>query len=268
MSSKLTALNQKITDSSSPLLMTHVVLGYPTLEKSLELVKVMAGSGASIVELQIPFSDPIADGTSIMKASEEALKNGVKTKDIFSSIDTLSKELDIPLLIMSYYNLVLNCKDFVKKAKDSGADGLIVPDISPGESNDSFYDDCNELKMPVIPLVTPVTEDKRIEKIAKNFSTETNPSPFVYCVSTTGTTGAREQLPKELPAYLEKIKKYFNMPRAVGFGISSKEQVRALKGKAELAIIGSAVINVIKKSESENLDLSKEVGNFVKDVLS
>lgn len=268
MTPKLKTLEDKISNSSSPLLMTHVVLGYPSLEKSIELVKVMADSGSSIVELQIPFSDPIADGTSIMKASEEALKNGIRTKDIFSSIESLSKELDVPLLIMSYFNLVLNCESFVKKAKESGADALIVPDISPGESNDSFYDDCREFKIPVIPLVTPVTEDKRIEKIAKNFSKDINPAPFVYCVSTTGTTGARKELPDELPNYLKKIQKFFNMPRAVGFGISSKNQVRALKGKAEIAIIGSAIIDVIKKSQLEGLDLKKEVDTFIKEVLS
>jgi tryptophan synthase alpha subunit len=238
-----------------PALMTHVVLGYPSLEKSIELVQVMAENGAAIIELQIPFSDPMADGPSIMGACEHALSEGVTPLHCLDAMSKLSSKIDTPLLFMSYYNLVLNQKGFAKAASDAGCEGLIVPDITPGESKDSFFTECESESLPVIPLVSPITSETRMKQIASNSVS----APFVYCVSTTGTTGARDKLPEELPSYLENVKKHFPIPRALGFGISEKKHIEQLQGNAEIAIVGSAVINLIKESSNPN----NEVANFI-----
>jgi len=256
VASKLKKTLSTIKAGDYPALMTHVVLGYPSLEKSIELVKVMAESGAAIIELQIPFSDPMADGPSIMGACEHALAEGVTPGHCLEAMAKLSGETEAPLLFMSYYNLVLNQKTFAKEARQAGCEGLIVPDITPGESKDSFFTECEEENIPVIPLVSPVTSDDRLKQIAKTSST----APFVYCVSTTGTTGARDSLPKELPAYLNKVKEVFSVPRALGFGISEPAHIEQLQGNAEIAIVGSAVINLIKESS----DPTSKVSTFIK----
>jgi len=260
VASKLEKTLSTIKAGDYPALMTHVVLGYPSLEKSIELVKVMAENGAAIIELQIPFSDPMADGPSIMGACEHALAEGVTPNHCQEAMAKLSEETDIPLLFMSYYNLVLNQKNFAKEAKKSGCEGLIVPDITPGESKDSFFLECEEENLPVIPLVSPVTSDDRLMQIAKNSSN----APFVYCVSTTGTTGARDSLPEELPAYLGKVQKVFSVPRALGFGISEPAHIEQLQGNAEIAIVGSAVINLIKESSEPLSDVSKFIKKLSK----
>ncbi len=253
--SRLAKALSTIKTGDYPALMTHVVLGYPSLEKSIELVQVMAENGASIIELQIPFSDPMADGPSIMGACEHALSEGVTPSDCLEAMAKLSSKIETPLLFMSYYNLVLNQKGFAKAASDTGCEGLIVPDITPGESKDSFFTECDSENLPVIPLVSPITSETRLKQIANNSTS----APFVYCVSTTGTTGARDKLPEELPAYLNRVKENFSVPRALGFGISEKKHIEQLQGNAEIAIVGSAVINLIKESSNPNT----EVANFI-----
>ena len=260
MGTKLEKSLGRIPDLKKPLLMTHVVVGYPSLEESIELVEVMADSGAAFVELQIPFSDPIADGPTIMGACEEAIKRGTTPSDCLNAIETLAGKVDIPLLLMSYYNMVLNFPNFVSSARSAGCEGLIVPDISPGESKDSFFEECKNHKLPVIPLVSPVTSEERMKKI----SSHSELAPFVYCVSTTGTTGARNKLPEELPEYLEKVKNNFNLPRALGFGISEPKHIEQLKNHAEIAIVGSAVIDLIEKSKNPK----KELASFIKSLLA
>ncbi len=259
MGTKLEKSLSKLSSSKRPLLMTHVVVGYPSLEESIELVQVMADAGAAFVELQIPFSDPIADGPTIMGACEEAIKRGTTPADCMKAIETLSSKVEIPLLFMSYYNMVLNFPNFVDSAKSAGCEGLIVPDISPGESKDSFFEECKHHKLPVVPLVSPVTSEERMGKIASHSKL----APFVYCVSTTGTTGARDKLPAELPQYLEKVKSNFNLPRALGFGISEPKHIDSLENHAEIAIVGSAVIDLIAKSKNPKKDLEAFILSLV-----
>lgn len=230
----------------NPQLMTHVVLGYPTLKESIEIVKIMADAGVAAIELQIPFSDPIADGPTIMMANEVALKNGMRIKDSFKAMEKLSRAVDVPLLFMGYYNPLFcyGVKKFCKDASAAGCQGLIIPDVPPEEeSHEHFWEYCADYNLSPIPIATPVTSDARLRKLSRLTKTG-----FVYCVSVTGTTGARSSLPAELPSYLRRVRKIFKVPLAVGFGISKREHVRGLSGLAEIAVVGSAAIQLIKQT--------------------
>ncbi|MCL4128951.1 UNVERIFIED_CONTAM: hypothetical protein GTU68_051874 [Idotea baltica] len=228
--------------------MTHVVLGYPSLEESMDIVREMAKAGASIIELQIPFSDPMADGPTIMRANESALEKGCKVADCMSAMKTLAAELETPLLFMSYFNILFSygVEKFCKDAAEAGAAGMIVPDVPIEENQEGYWTHAKANGLAAIPLVSPITSDTRLQQIA-NVANDS----FVYCVSMTGTTGAAEAVPAELKEYLGRVKKTFSCPVAVGFGINSVEQVRALAGIADLAIVGSAMIKKIADKSSE-----------------
>lgn len=245
---KLEEIKQR---KNKPALMTHVVLGYPTLNASIKIVKAMAKAGADIIELQIPFSDPMADGPTIMAANEEAINNGLKVKDCFKAVKQLSKEVKVPLIFMSYYNILFRynkgkdgVKNFCKDAASAGIQGLIVPDVPPEENADGFWTYTKQYNLLAIPIVSPVSSNQRL-KVIKNFVKQ----GFIYCVSTTGTTGARKSLPPDLNSYLKKVKAEFKLPLAVGFGISTKEQVAAVCKIADIAIVGSAMIDQIRKQK-------------------
>ncbi len=239
-----------------PALMTHVVVGYPSLPKTIEIAMTMADAGASLIELQIPFSDPMADGPTIMRANEHALAGGTTPKDCMRVMETLSARVDVPLLFMSYFNLIhaygnqrgkSGLARFLADARSAGAQGMIVPDIPPEESHEGYWTLTYKNGLAAIPLVSPVSSETRLKKIAA-----ASKSGFVYCVSTTGTTGARKELPQDLRAYLQRIRRHFSQPLAVGFGISKREHIQILSGSAEIAIVGSAVINIIEKSSAKS----------------
>ncbi len=238
--------------SAKPALMTHVVLGYPSLQASMDIVCAMADSGARIIELQIPFSDPMADGPTIMQANERALSLGITPKDCMRAMSRLSSKLQVPLLFMSYFNLIhaygqkrpCSIRKFLSAASDAGAQGLIVPDVPIEEQGEGYWVLPREYGLVPIPLVSPLSSEKRLKKISAAAAAES----FVYCVSTTGTTGARAELPAGLESYLKKVKKFFSQPLAVGFGLSNPQQVSSLSGSAEIAIVGSAMISLIERT--------------------
>lgn len=244
-------------------LMTHVVVGYPSLEATEEVVRVMAENGADFVELQIPFSDPLADGPTIMKASEEALRNGTKVKDAFTLMRKLSAQVNIPLLFMSYYNIVFKygTEKFCKDTRSAGASGLIVPDIPlEEEGEEHFIENARKNDLYAIRVVSPAST---IERLKKNAEVAEG---FVYCMARQGITGAKKDLDPELVNYLERVKQVFDVPVAVGFGISKREHIEALRAHADVAIVGSAVIDVICKSRKN--EVGRNVGDFIKDLIS
>lgn len=252
---KLEATLQSISNDAKkqPAIMAHVVLGYPSLEESIELVLRMQDAGVSIVELQIPFSDPMADGPTIMMANEVALANGVRTKDCMAAMETLAAKSALPLLFMSYYNLAYcyagngrGLEAFCRDAASAGAQGLIIPDISPEERADGYWEYCQQYKLSAIPLVSPISSPQRLAKIKALAR-----GGFVYCVSTLGTTGTNVELGSELSEYLNKIRQEFEQPLAVGFGIASREQVKQIQGHAEIAIVGSATIRAMEKAKNK-----------------
>ncbi len=231
--------------SAYPLLMTHVVLGYPSAQESIDIVKVMADAGAGLIELQIPFSDPMADGPTIMSANEAALAGGIKVKDCMLIAEKLARAVDVPLLFMSYCNIVFRypggIKGFAKASASAGIQGCIVPDIPPEEVDEGYWTESVAAGVLPIPVVAPVSSDARLRTLAK-----VCPKSFVYAVSTTGTTGARQALPEDTKPYVNRVSKIFKRPVALGFGISSPEQVKALRGVADIAIVGSAMIDKLK----------------------
>jgi tryptophan synthase alpha chain len=228
-------------------LMTHVVVGYPTLDETINIVRTMAENGVDFVELQIPFSDPLADGTTIMKACEESLAHGTKVADAFRIMKTLSSEVSIPLLFMSYYNTVFRygVEEFCKDAKEAGASGLIVPDMPIDEEEEEhFYEFAKKYDLHTIQVMSPASTDERLEKNARIAN------GFVYCTARQGTTGAKTELDPTLVAYLNRVKQFVTTPIAVGFGISKREHIEALQGVADIAVIGSAIIDVVKKADA------------------
>lgn len=240
-------------------LMTHVVIGYPSLEDTVKIVKTMAENGADLIELQIPFSDPLADGPTIMKACEKSLANGTKVKDAFKIMGLLSSQLSIPLLFMAYYNTVfkIGAEKFCKDAKAAGAYGLIVPDMpidEEGEEHFLFY--CRKYNLHNIQVISPASTEQRLKKNANVAS------GFIYCTAHQGITGVKNQLDPTISAYLRKARKIFSVPIAVGFGISKKDHLKQLAPYADIAVIGSAIIDVINRSKENEIE--KEIKNFLK----
>ena len=232
-------------------LMTHVVVGYPTLADTETIVHVMEKTGVDFIELQIPFSDPLADGPTIMKACEASLAHGTKVKDAFVLATKLSKQIQTPLLFMSYYNTVCHygVEKFCEDAKKAGVSGLIVPDMPLEEEHEEHFTRYAEKNnLVVIRVISPAATEARLRKNAKVAK------GFVYCTARQGITGAKDALSKDLAGYLAKVKKYFSIPIAVGFGISKREHVVALEKYADIAVIGSAVIDVIARSQKENME--------------
>lgn len=242
---------EKIKKENRLGLMTHLVVGYPSLEVTESLVKVMENSGVDFIELQIPFSDPLADGPTIMRACEKALENGVKVKDAFELASRLYKQIKIPLLFMAYYNTVFKygTKKFCQDAKRVGISGLIIPDIPiEEEDQEHFIKYCKESGLKNVRVISPASTEERLQENAQVAD------GFIYCTARQGITGTEKALDPNVAKYLNTVKKYFKIPIAVGFGISNKERIEMIKPFADLAIIGSAIIDVINNSKEYELE--------------
>ncbi len=222
-------------------LIPFLTVGFPELGATSELVKALVEGGADIVELGVPFSDPLADGATIQHASQVALENGVTTKACLDTVARLRQEgVSVPLVLMGYYNpfFRFGLDSFCRRASAVGVDGLIVADLPPEEA-DPLKKLCQAHNLDLIFLVAPTSTEERIERICRMAS------GFIYCVSLTGVTGAREALPATLPETLARVRKHTTLPLAVGFGISRREHVEAVGKHADAAIVGSALIQVL-----------------------
>lgn len=227
--------------------MTHIVGGYPDLKKSEELVVQMDKAGVSFIEIQIPFSDPIADGPTIMQANQDALDAGITPNDCFELMERLKEKVKVPLLFMTYFNVVhhYGVEAFCKRAHEAGAYGLIVPDMPlDEEEQDHFIEFCEKYDLHAIQVISPLTPDRRLKKIAEVAS------GFVYCVARKGTTGVQADVSDSLGPYLKNVRKFISLPLAVGFGISSKEQVEQVLEHADIAVMGSKVIKLVNEGKS------------------
>lgn len=227
-------------------LMTHIVAGYPSMKECEEIALCMDKSGVSFIEIQIPFSDPIADGPTIMGANEKALLNGTTPNDCFELIKRLKKTVKAHILIMSYFNILFNygLEQFCRKAKELGIYGLIIPDIPMDEEkHDHYIEICKKHSLHSIQVISPITTVERLKKLRKVAS------GFVYCISTLGTTGERKELNPKLKDYLKKVRKIISLPLALGFGISSKDQAMEAAKSADIVVIGSKMINLYKKGK-------------------
>lgn len=236
----------------------YITSGDPDIESTHRLVMELERRGVDIVELGVPFSDPIADGPTIQAASERALKNGVNLEKILNLVRRIRIKSGIPIALMTYYNPVYRygIERFVKDARRFGADGVIVPDLPPEEAAELIrVSDRHDFKH--IFLLSPTSSQGRIHLVSKSSS------GFIYYVSLTGVTGAREKLPQEIVSNVRKIKKNTRKPVCVGFGISSPGQAKDIARIADGVIVGSAVIKIIEKNLNKK-DLVKKVGKFVK----
>jgi len=229
--------------------------GYPDLKTTKDLVKGLS-SKVDIIELGLPFSDPIADGPIIQESSQVALKNKIDTLKVFKLVKEIRESSSIPLCIMTYYNPVFcfGIERFIRESKKSGVDGLIIPDLPPEESKDILRI-AKKYDLNIIFFISPTTTFKRI-KLISNLA-----RGFIYYVSLTGVTGPREKLPADLVDNLKRIKKITKKPVCVGFGVSKKEQVKEIYKIADGVIVGSAIIKKIKENIKRQ-DLVKRVVDF------
>ncbi|MBI1372115.1 MAG: tryptophan synthase subunit alpha [Phycisphaera sp.] len=243
-------------------LMPFITAGYPDLEATAALLPAAQAAGASICELGIPFSDPIADGPVIQASMTEALRHGCHPADIFAMVRGLRDQLDLGLVAMVSYSIVfrIGVKKFVADAADAGFDGFIFPDL-PLEEADAVNRVVHDAGLTSTLLIAPTTPDDRAVAIAKASS------GFVYVVARTGITGERADLPEGLTARLEKLRGVTDLPIAVGFGVSKPEHVAAVTSVADAAIVGSAVVRRITDHLHEGpTKIAEHVGAFLSDL--
>lgn len=222
------------------LLMTHIVIGYPSLEASREMVRIMVEAGVDLMELQIPFSEPIADGPVIMKANQQALSNGVTVGQCLDFGRQMARRFAIPFLYMTYYNIpfTYGVSRFADHMKDAGLRGAIVPDLPPEEAAD-YLGAMVPRGLSPIYIFSPTTSATRMQTIARVAD------GFVYCVARKGVTGDQTEFSQRIDSYLRRCRKATPLPLAVGFGVSNQRDVAFLVGKADIAVIGTQAIKII-----------------------
>jgi tryptophan synthase alpha chain len=223
-------------------LMPYLMTGFPERDSALELAPALEAAGADLFELGVPFSDPLADGATVQRASERALANGVRLPFCLETAAALrARGVTAPLVLMGYFNpfLQYGLERFAADAVAAGVDGLIIPDLPPEEAGECQAA-CRAAGLDLILFVAPTTPDERIAQVARLAS------GFIYCVSLTGVTGARRELWSGLPDFLARVRRHTDLPLVVGFGISSAEHVRQVGAHAEGAICASALIDAIE----------------------
>ena len=234
-----------------------ITVGDPDLETTERVVHAAVGNGADLIELGIPFSDPTAEGPVIMKADEVALKAGTTTDKVFELTKKLRETITVPMVYMTYANVVFSygCEKFAQKASDAGIDGLILPDV-PYEEKEEFTEVFDRYGLDLISMIAPTSED-RIAMIAKEAK------GFIYMVSSLGVTGTRSEITTDISAMTDLVKKNSEVPCAVGFGISTPEQAAGMAELSDGAIVGSAIIKIIAKYGKE---AAGPVGEYVKEM--
>ncbi|MEE2708454.1 MAG: tryptophan synthase subunit alpha [Gemmatimonadota bacterium] len=239
-------------------LIPYISSGYPDLDTTRRFVLELERCGANIVELGVPFSDPVADGPTIQRASLRALQQGTTLKGIVETVTAIRNDSRIPIALMTYYNPVLafGVRKFCREAARAGVDGLIIPDLPPEEAGDLIAS-CREQNMATVFLVAPTSSEDRIAKI------DSYTTGFLYCVSLTGVTGARTSMGEDVPVFMETVRSRSTHPLAIGFGISTPVQAYEAAKLADGIIVGSAVINVIEQSETVE-EMVTGVGEFTK----
>jgi tryptophan synthase alpha chain len=222
-------------------LIPFFTIGFPDMGKSLELIQAAAGAGADLIEVGIPFSDPIADGPSIQFSSQEALRKGATLRGALEALASLSGDITVPLVIMSYYNPILSMgfEAFSGAAASVPVSGVIIPDLPPEEGS-GLENILRQRGIDTIYLAAPTSTKERIAMIADRSR------GFVYAVSVTGVTGTRRELPAELTSFLSELKDVAGKPVCVGFGISTVDHARLLAPQADGIIIGSAIVEIIR----------------------
>lgn len=226
-------------------IVAYITAGDPSLDASLKFVRALAEAGADVIELGVPFSDPLADGPTIQRASERALRSGTTLAGVLNLVRRIREFSQVPLVLFSYYNPILQMglERFASSAASAGADGVLATDLTPEESED-YRRILGVHHLDTIFLGAPTSTDERLAKIAACSS------GFLYLISRTGVTGAKDALPDDLPALIRRTRGVTQLPIAVGFGISLPGHVSVLGGLADAAVVGSALVSEIEKAQS------------------
>jgi tryptophan synthase alpha chain len=226
-----------------PIFMPYFPLGYPDLDTSIDVIEALAKNGADLIEVGLSFSDPLADGPVIQKATQVALEKGITIKKSLAAVAELRKRgVDIPLILMGYYNpmLAYGLEKFIHDAREAGADGFIIPDL-PMEESEEFENIAGDL--PLIRMLAPTSSPERMEMIARNAR------GFIYLVSVTGITGERKSLAEGLGDLIAQVRGHTSVPVCVGFGIGTPEQAKEVGKMADGVIVGTACVRTIGGSE-------------------
>jgi tryptophan synthase alpha chain len=227
--------------------MPFFTIGYPDLPTSLTVIEMLVAAGADAIEIGVPFSDPLADGPTIQHASQVALNNGITLPECIRAVRTLRERgVSVPLIMMGYVNPIMayGYERFVSDAAAAGVNGIIVPDL-PIEEADELLAHCATHNLALTPLLAPTSTPERIRQVTRHAR------GFVYLVSVTGVTGARDTLPTDLPDYVRRVRSLTTLPLAVGFGISRPDQVRTVAALADGVVVASALIRLLEQEGIE-----------------
>ncbi len=232
------------------LVMSHIVLGYPSFEECFKIIEAMVKGGVDLMELQIPFSEPIADGPVILRANQTALQKGVTVQACLDFAQEVANAFDIPFLIMTYYNILFKygVKRFIVELSKRNLRGTIVPDLPP-EEGEEYLKAMQDQDLSPIFILSPTSSDARMAYIASLAR------GFVYCVARKGVTGADTDFSRELTEYLARCRRATSLPLALGFGVKEKADIDYLRGKADIAVIGTQMIRLV---ESEGVGAVEE----------
>ena len=224
------------------LLMTHIVVGYPSFEDCFRIIGAMVRVGVDLMELQIPFSEPIADGPVILRANQEALEKGATVRECLDFVQRVARSFPIPFLVMTYYNILFKygVDRFVSEMAAKGLHGAIVPDLPPEEGEEYLRAMETHALAPIFTF-SPTTHDDRMTYIASLAR------GFIYCIARKGVTGANTAFSKEMERYLARCRKATHLPLALGFGVKEKTDMDFLRGKVDMAVIGSEMLRVLER---------------------
>lgn len=235
------------------LLMTHIVLGYPSMEESFTLIREMVRAGVDVMELQIPFSEPIADGPTILQANQRALERGARVEACLNLARRAAETFDIPFLIMTYYNILFTygIGPFAASMERGNLKGAIIADLPP-EEGDEYLRAMEKHGMAPVFIFSPKTPSSRMQYLASHTR------GFVYCAARKGVTGAETNFSKDLEDYLGRCREATSLPLAVGFGVQAKDDIQFLRGRADMAVVGTQTLRVL---EEQGMDA---VGDFIR----
>ena len=222
------------------LLMTHIVLGYPSFEVNRQVIGQMVANGVDCIEMQLPFSEPMADGPVILKANQDSLAGGTRIADCLAFGAEMTAAHDIPFLFMTYYNIIFKYGEqpFFARAKEAGIRGLIVPDLPP-EQGETFFRLADDHEIAPILIFAPTSTDERMRELDRVGR------GFIYCAARRGVTGKKSELGADFADYLRRCRAATTKPLAVGFGIQDRADIQALIGRADMAVIGSQTIRLV-----------------------
>jgi tryptophan synthase alpha chain len=241
----------KLRDAGELGIVAYITAGDPSLDDTHKFVLALADAGADVVELGVPFSDPLADGPTIQRASERALRSSTTLAGVLELVRRIRQTSQVPLVLFSYFNPILQMglEKFAAAASEAGADGVLATDLPPEESGD-YRRMLHAHRLDTIFLAAPTSDDERLKVI------DAASSGFLYLISRTGVTGAKDSLPDDLPALLRRARRFTQLPIAVGFGISLPGHVSVLGGLADAAVVGSALVSEIENASSPDIAAS------------